>query len=198
MNFKTACSNLDIPLFNTEEPEDTLLTMEEIKQKYRLKALQYHPDKNPSSDTVSKFQEINESYEYLMKYEGFMDDDNEYLESDESLYEKTPDCSGNLFYRLFMKNNYNNILFSFLHILLKDDETTRLFHTIIMRIKNLCQETALDTINSLNISTLKKIYVILKKYKEILHLQHDFLENIEKIILEKENLENEMKENQNP
>ena len=183
MNYKTACLNLGISIV---EDEPTI-TMEEIKQNYRIKALQYHPDKNPSPDAASKFQEIHESYEYLMKYEGFMDDDNEYLEMDD-----TPDLSGNLFYRLFMKNNYNNILFSFLQILLKDTETTNLFHAIITRIMNLCQDSAIETMNNLNLETLKKLHMILQTYKVVLHLRDEFLENIESIIQEKENLNGEM------
>jgi hypothetical protein len=184
MNYKTACLFLNI---NTTENEDCSITQEEIKQKYRIKALQYHPDKNHSPDAVSKFQEINESYEYLMKYEGFMDDENEYLDIDETT--NMNDTSGNIFYRFFMKNNYNNILFSFLRIILKDEETTNLFHTIIMRITNVCQETAIETMSQINPETLSKIYMILKKYKDVLHLREDFMENIERIVLEKEKME---------
>jgi hypothetical protein len=130
---------------------------------------------------------------YLMKYEGYMDDENESLEDDEFSYEKT-DLSGNLFYRLFLKNNYNNILFSFLQMILKDDETIHLFHTIIMRITNICKEAAMETIQNLSFSTLKKLYLIMKNYQTILHLEDDFIENIEKIIKERENLEKELDE----
>ena len=37
----------------------------EIKQAYRKQALQFHPDRNKSSDAESKFKEINEAYEIL-------------------------------------------------------------------------------------------------------------------------------------
>ena len=47
-------------------PEETGDTMENLKKQYRLKALLYHPDKNNSPDASAKFQEINESYQYLL------------------------------------------------------------------------------------------------------------------------------------
>lgn len=37
----------------------------EIKNAYRKKASQLHPDKNPSSDAAAKFREIQEAYETL-------------------------------------------------------------------------------------------------------------------------------------
>lgn len=40
-------------------------TGEEIKKAYRKKALQYHPDKNPSATAEETFKEINKAYETL-------------------------------------------------------------------------------------------------------------------------------------
>jgi DnaJ-class molecular chaperone len=40
-------------------------TESEIKKAYRKLSLEYHPDKNDSSDAVEKFQKINEAYETL-------------------------------------------------------------------------------------------------------------------------------------
>ncbi|RAV98390.1 J domain-containing protein [Pseudochryseolinea flava] len=37
----------------------------EIKRAYRLLAVQYHPDKNPSAEAESLFKEINEAYDVL-------------------------------------------------------------------------------------------------------------------------------------
>ena len=39
---------------------------EEIKKAYRTLSMKYHPDKNPgNTESVSKFQKINEAYETL-------------------------------------------------------------------------------------------------------------------------------------
>src|ERR1700722_5345327 len=40
-------------------------TEAEIKKAYRKKALQYHPDKNPSATAEETFKEINKAYEIL-------------------------------------------------------------------------------------------------------------------------------------
>jgi curved DNA-binding protein CbpA len=40
-------------------------TGEEIKRAYRKKALQFHPDKNPSTTAEETFKEINKAYETL-------------------------------------------------------------------------------------------------------------------------------------
>ncbi len=40
-------------------------TEREIKRTYRKLAVQYHPDKNPSSDAEARFKEINEAYMVL-------------------------------------------------------------------------------------------------------------------------------------
>ena len=40
-------------------------TADLIKTAYRKKAAQYHPDKNPSPEAISRFREIQEAYEVL-------------------------------------------------------------------------------------------------------------------------------------
>jgi len=41
-------------------------SMAEIKKAYRIKALQYHPDKNESPDAAEMFVRITEAYQYLI------------------------------------------------------------------------------------------------------------------------------------
>ena len=47
-------------------PENS--SKEEIKKKYRLLALKYHPDKNNSSEAAERFIEITQAYEQLMAW----------------------------------------------------------------------------------------------------------------------------------
>jgi hypothetical protein len=45
--------------------DDEIITEEFLKRKYRIKALQFHPDKNPSPDASEQFQEIHAAFEIL-------------------------------------------------------------------------------------------------------------------------------------
>jgi hypothetical protein len=56
MNVKRACKILDLP----EKYNEITL-----KQKYKILAMQYHPDKNPDTTTHEKFTQINEAYQFL-------------------------------------------------------------------------------------------------------------------------------------
>ena len=59
MRYKEACELLEV---NND------ISIQNIKKQYRLKALLYHPDKNPSEDASAKFQEISEAYHYLLDH----------------------------------------------------------------------------------------------------------------------------------
>jgi DnaJ-class molecular chaperone len=83
MNYKKACEILDL---NAE----IYIEIVAIKRQYKLMALMHHPDKNKSPDASSKFQEINEAYQYLLKNLDFFENDeetDEFSESDEDYFE---------------------------------------------------------------------------------------------------------------
>jgi|688.fasta_scaffold193368_2 hypothetical protein len=58
MNVKLACEILDLN-------ESDIRNIDEVKKKYRMHALLYHPDKNKSPDACDKFIRIQEAYEFL-------------------------------------------------------------------------------------------------------------------------------------
>lgn len=172
MNYKKACESLEI------EFDDNIIDELKLKRQYRLKALLYHPDKNNSADAVSRFQEVQESYEYLMKYQGYMDPEND-IDSFEDDYECDQMFSN------IDKNGYKWALFSFLKNILNKDIQNNLLYTIIQRISSICESSALDTLEKLDKTMLIKIYDILKKYKDAFHFTEEFIIKIENIISEK-------------
>ena len=94
MNYNTAIKLLDLDKESINESS--------IKKKYKFMALKYHPDKNKSINATNKFSEIKDAYEYLMKYEGHMDIDDEYFEEEKD------------------DKNYNSLLYQFINIILNE------------------------------------------------------------------------------
>jgi hypothetical protein len=166
MNYKKACENLNM---NVSEE----VTTEILKRQYRSLALRYHPDKNPDENTVAKFQEIQESYEFLMKYKDFMDTD-----SSDDCYEDDKEPTEN-------KGNYKTLLFSFLKNILISDNRKKLFYTILKQIAGTCESNALEILSKVDKSNLIKIYEIIERYRESLHFTEDFVRRVKVILNEK-------------
>ena len=59
MNYDKACNILKI---DTKKPLD----VNEVKKKYRIQALKYHPDKCRLENATELFLEVNEAYNYLV------------------------------------------------------------------------------------------------------------------------------------
>jgi DnaJ-class molecular chaperone len=158
MNFRKACEILDI---DCEDP-----TVELIKKQYRIKALKYHPDKNKSDDASSKFQEIQSAHEYLLSHlEYELDSDDDYQPED--------------------RNNYKNILFSFLKNIMSNDSTDSVFRIILNKISNTCESKALDTLEKLDKTLLIKINELIKRHKEVFHFSGAFFDKIDDILKRK-------------
>ena len=178
----SACKILDIDPKDVEQTEQNEAYVS-IKNRYRRLALIYHPDKNKAPDAVDKFREVQEAYEYILKYQGF-EDDEEYDElSDEpqnnnqsNNTDKTTDWS-NLY-----STGYNNILFTFLKPIfgsdIFQDITSRLLRTILDKISQKCEEKVFQLLRQLDKRIFGKIVQILHKYSDILHLSADFLDKL--------------------
>jgi len=153
MNYENACNILNI---GTNEN----INSEIIKKKYRILALKYHPDKNKSEDASNKFIEIQESYEYLLQYYNYTDNEK--------------------------NNTYYNILQTFLNNMFPEQHHSTLIFYIFEKIFSKCENHALNTLNNLDINVLIQIYNIIENYKDSLHINDEFINQISYIIKTKQ------------
>ena len=181
MNVSEAYKILDI---NENEKED--IDQEILKRKYRKQALIYHPDKNKSPDALQEFHKINEAYEILEKYYKYQDYELEL----ESWYEDE-ETEYNIYQEMFQRvpSGYKTILLSFLHTIVGREIFTgiqnKIFYKIIENISNSCENKAIEFLEKLDNEVLIKIYNVLDKIKNELHLSNMFLTKIEEIIQKK-------------
>jgi hypothetical protein len=170
MNFKKACSCL-----NLETGED--ITHDILKRQYKRRALQVHPDKNSSENAADEFRTVREAYDYLMNYRGYTEDD--------LYYQNETEENGTSSRR----DEYQNILFSFLTPILNSDLfheiKTRVFYTIIERITSKCESKAIDILEKMDKRAFSKIYEILKMYQDVFHISDEFLRKVEESFAKK-------------
>ena len=159
MNISKATQILELNNNNISEHE--------IKKKYKLLALKYHPDKNNSHDAKERFQDIKNAYEYIMKYEGYMDCDNEIFEEEKN------------------ENDYHTILQQFINLMTSENNQTSLVKNILQIIYNMCEDKALLFIKTIDKNKLILIYDFLTDYASAFHYSDHFLEKIKSIIYEK-------------
>lgn len=157
MNFQKACEIFDLN-------ESIEINAKELKQRYKIYALKYHPDKNKSPNATEKFQELNSAYEYLRKH-----------------YKQNTDS-----HEMFGVNmTYSNILFTFLKTVIPIDKDTDIINVIIQKISKVCESKSIDFLEKLDKEILIKIFKIIKKNKEIFNISDEYIHLIEAVITNK-------------
>ena len=156
---------------------DKKYTLDELKKKYRIAALKYHPDKNVNSqeESTTKFKEINEAYLYLY---GMYNDN-----SADKKFSDNDDCENDDEYEYC----YSNLLSKFISSLMKkfsNTQTTGL-HIIIQTLMNKCTTLTCAMFDNMDRESLLFIHNLIIKYHNILEISTDRLRNIREIVKQK-------------
>lgn len=162
MNYYDACNILDLPNVFCEK---------ELKRKYYIKALLYHPDKNNNPHAKQWFQEVSNAYIYLNEYDKTNNE-----------YDKTNN-----------EETYIKILENFLDGVLNKNTDVQQLLSIL---NNKYSELSIDLLNHFSKSTLLKLNNFINEYSDILHIKKDILNKFNELI--QEHIKNDIIEIINP
>ena len=167
MDYKKAFEILEIDTNYTD------ITIELIKKKYHKMALQNHPDKNGNTpESTEKFKQINEAYNYLKREIKIIQ--NNYDENDDDLENEDQQSSSVYFdiLKLFIKG-------------LLDGKYNDIFINIVQDIVSGYKKISLKLFDDLDRENAINVYLFLSKYKSILHLSDNSLDEIKSIVIQK-------------
>jgi len=158
MNYKTALEILEIDM---SEKKYSDINLEYLKKQYHKLALQNHPDKNGNTkESKERFQVINEAYDYLKREINHKDNNGE--KSSSTIY---VDILQSFLTEIF-EGKYNDKIYEIIKNIIVKKIPNKLF-------KELNKEMAFD------------VYNFLSKYKNILHINQELLDNLMEIVHKK-------------
>jgi hypothetical protein len=153
------------------------ITTDFLKKKYHKLALQYHPDKNGSTnESTIKFQKIGDAYNFLQREINIIN--NDCNNDNEDTYKDT-DATSNIntdiyaeILSLFMKNIFNG---SYNEIIL----------SIVKELVIGCKKVSAQIFDNLDKDTTVHIYDFLSNNRSILHLSNELLDEIRELVIKK-------------
>lgn len=146
--------------------EITSITKDYLKKKYHKLSLKWHPDKNTENinESTKKFQQINESYIYLLKnLFNENENSNTFTEKTENVY------------------LYRVILVGFLKLIINGEYLLNVVQEIILN-SNILTTSMFENID---LRTAIDLYNLLCKYREVFHISNDILSYVSLLIKEK-------------
>jgi hypothetical protein len=149
--------------------ELTTLTKDYLKKKYHKLSLKWHPDKNAENidESTKKFQEINESYIYLLK-NLFNENSNTFTTTNETT------STENIYL-------YRVMLVGFLKLIISGEYLLNIVQEIILN-SNILTTSIFENID---VRMAIDLYNLLCKYREVFHISNDILSYISLLIKEK-------------
>jgi hypothetical protein len=128
-----------------------------VRKQYKILALRWHPDKNKAPNAADKYREIKEAHDFLM----------------EGSFESSS------FDRTFESSSYTSVASSFFETLYNNEHfQRRIFHPLLMKVVNMCEEKALAFILRLDADRAHKLLCMIETWKTTLHFSDEFFAKV--------------------
>ena len=132
-------------------------SIDAIRKQYKILALRWHPDKNKAPNAADKYREIKEAHDFLI----------EELDNSEGTNKG------------FAESSYTSVASSFFETLYNNEHfQRRIFHPLLMKVVNMCEEKALAFILRLDADRANKLLCMIETWKTTLHFSDEFFAKV--------------------
>lgn len=167
--------------------QDTVFTLKELKQNYRMYALMYHPDKNREEGASARFQEIKSAYDFLLPYAIKEKTEEELDLESEDMQENNTTCTGT---GTSTSTSYEAILKYFMGSLQTtySERINGLMKEMVETMLSVCEKQAIQILEKTEGVKFQTVYTILTKYRHVFLLSPEFYVEMEKLREKKSSL----------